>query len=120
MGLTAAHHHPDIFHDGDTPRDQKEIDWGAAQLDAVADRYEITGSHWLVLTNFGDHALHHMFPTLDHGTLEHIYPIFMETVKDFKLNLRFTNQTTLIKGHFRQLRKVEPNPNPPDLFKEMK
>ena len=36
IGLTAAHHHPDIFHDGDRMRD--DPDWGLCQLDAVRDR----------------------------------------------------------------------------------
>lgn len=100
-------------------RPTQEIDWGVAQLDAVVDRHEITGSHWLVLTNFGDHALHHMFPTLDHGTLEHIYPIFEKTMKEFNVALRFASQLNLIKGQFRQLSRVQPNPNPPDLFKKL-
>lgn len=120
VGLNAAHHHPDIFHDGDTPRSTEDIDWGISQLDAVVDRVEITGSHWLVLTNFGDHALHHLFPTIDHGYLEHLYPVFQKTMREFNLNLRFASQATLMKGQFRQLIREEPNPNPPDLFKELK
>lgn len=120
VGLNAAHHHPDIFHDGDTPRGTEDIDWGISQLDAVVDRVEITGSHWLVLTNFGDHALHHLFPTFDHGYLEHLYPVFQQTLKEFNLNLRFASQATLLKGQFRQLIREKPNPNPPDLFKELK
>lgn len=103
-----------------TFRNSKEVDWGIAELDAVVDRIEITGSHWLVLTNFGDHALHHFFPTLDHGHLELLYPILQETMKEFTVNLRFASQLTLVKGQFRQLIKDEPNPNPPDLFKELK
>lgn len=118
VGFTAAHHHPDIFHDGDATRGDK-IDWGIGQLDAVVDRVEITGSHWLVLTNFGDHCLHHMFPTLDHGALDYIYPIFRKTMKEFNVNMRFSTELTLMKGMFRQLVRSEPNPNPPDLFKTL-
>lgn len=36
VGLTAAHHHPDIYHEGDAMRDNP--DWGLCQLDAVRDR----------------------------------------------------------------------------------
>lgn len=36
IGLTAAHHHPDIYHEGDAMRDNP--DWGLCQLDAVRDR----------------------------------------------------------------------------------
>ncbi|GJQ73722.1 hypothetical protein Trydic_g14056 [Trypoxylus dichotomus] len=111
IGINAAHHHPEIFHDGDAPR--KETDWGLNQLDAVADRNEITGSHFLVLTNFGDHALHHMFPTLDQGLLHYIYPVFQKTLKQFNIDLRFTSQVELIKGQFLQMARSEPNPNPP-------
>lgn len=120
VDLHSGHRHPDIFHDGDTTRSEEDMDWGACQLDAVADKFEITGSHFLVLTNFGDHALHHFFPTLDHGALDHLYPLFQQTMKDFNLNLRFTSHLTVMKGQFRQLIKEKPNPNPPDLFKEIK
>ena len=35
-GLIAAHHHPDIYHAGDTQR--RDPDWGLCQLDTVRDR----------------------------------------------------------------------------------
>ncbi|KAK9700947.1 Fatty acid desaturase [Popillia japonica] len=111
IGINAAHHHPEIFHDGDTPN--KDTDWGINQIDAVADRNEITGSHYLVLTNFGDHALHHMFPTLDQGLLQHIYPTFEKTLKQFNIDLRMTSQLELVKGQFLQMARCQPNPNPP-------
>lgn len=109
VGVNAAHHHPDIFHDGDATRPKTEMDWGIYQLDAVMDRKDITGSHFLVLTNFGDHALHHLFPTIDHGLLEHLYPIFLETCKEFGVDWRLVSQLDLIKGQYRQLAKVVPN-----------
>lgn len=77
------------------------------------DRYDITGNHWLVLTNFGDHALHHMFPTLDHGTLQHLYPVFEATMKQFNIHLRMRSQLQMIKGQFLQLARTQPNSNPP-------
>lgn len=116
IGFTAAHHHLEIFHDCDAVRSEK-IDWGIAQLDTVMDRVEITGSHWLVSTNFGAHCLHHMFPALDHGSLDYIYPIFQKTMQEFNANLRFCSHLTLMRGMFRQLVRTEPNPNPTDLFK---
>ncbi|XP_058816332.1 cytochrome b5-related protein-like, partial [Topomyia yanbarensis] len=67
IGLNAAHHHPEIFHSGDEIPD--EIDFGVYQIATVIDRSDIKGSHFAVLTHFGDHCLHHMFPTLDHGIL---------------------------------------------------
>lgn len=82
------------------------------------DRTEIRGNHFLVLTNFGDHALHHMFPTLDHGTLELLYPVFEETMKQFNIDLRVRSQFEMMCGQFMQLSRDKPNPNPPDLHKK--
>ncbi|KAJ8929854.1 hypothetical protein NQ314_017458 [Rhamnusium bicolor] len=120
VGLHAAHHHPEIFHDGDTPRTDQDYDWGVSQLDAIMDRKEISGSHFLVLTNFGDHALHHLFPTLDHGALEHLYPVFKDVLNKFDVDLRVVSQWDTITGGFQQLTRSEPNPNPPDLKKYKK
>ncbi|KAF7280591.1 cytochrome b5-related protein-like [Rhynchophorus ferrugineus] len=117
VGLHAAHHHPDIFHDGDTPRSESDYDWGLSQMDAVMDRKEITGSHFLVLTNFGDHALHHLFPTLDHGTLELLYPTFEKVMTQFDTNLRMVSQLDTIYGGFQQLVRVQPSTCAPDLKK---
>lgn len=88
------------------------MDWGIFQLDAVMDRTDITGSHFLVLTSFGDHALHHLFPTIDHGLLEYLYPVFLTTCKRFGLEWRLASQIDLIKGQYRQLVKSEPNKIP--------
>ncbi|CAG9854815.1 unnamed protein product [Phyllotreta striolata] len=115
IGLNAAHHHPDVFHDGDTPRSLESYDWGLNQLDAVMDRTDITGSDFLVLTSFGDHALHHLFPTLDHSLLKHLYPTLEMVTKQFDVHLRMTSQWGAILGGFQQLMKIKPNPFPPDL-----
>ncbi|XP_076274852.1 cytochrome b5-related isoform X2 [Rhynchophorus ferrugineus] len=109
VGLNAAHHHPDIFHDGDAIRPTSELDWGVFQLDAVMDRKDITGSHFLVLTNFGDHALHHLFPTLDHGILNDLYPVFIKTCKEFGVDWKLESQLELMKGQYRQLARDQPN-----------
>ncbi|XP_060523036.1 cytochrome b5-related protein-like isoform X2 [Cylas formicarius] len=113
VGVNAAHHHPQIFHDGDAIRPLNELDWGIHQLDAVMDRREITGSHFLVLTNFGDHALHHLFPSIDHGLLEYLYPIFLETCKHFGVEWKLTSQLELVKGQFLQLANEKVNSEPP-------
>ena len=89
------------------------MDWGVFQMDAVMDRKDITGSHFLVLTSFGDHALHHLFPTIDHGHLEHLYPVFLQTCEVFGIKWRLESQLELIKGQYSQLVKVKANPNPP-------
>lgn len=82
-------------------------------MDAVVDRPEINKSLFLVLTSFGDHALHHLFPTLDHGVLKYLYPTLFETCKEFGVDFRLKSQLELIWGQLMQLMRVRPNPVPP-------
>ncbi|KAJ9587923.1 hypothetical protein L9F63_018649 [Diploptera punctata] len=110
-GFNAAHHHPDVFHDGDTPRDDR--DWGLAQIDAARDRVEINNVVFLVLVTFGDHLMHHMFPTVDHWHLHKLYPVFYETCKEFGVTYQIGTIMDLLTGQFKQLARVKPNPNPP-------
>ncbi|CAG9857308.1 unnamed protein product [Phyllotreta striolata] len=116
-GMNGAHHHPDIFHDGDTPRAKENYDWGLAQLDSIMEHKEVTGHHFLVLVNFGEHCLHHLFPTVDHGVLEHLYPAFERVLRRFDENLRFVTKWETLSGNFRQLVRTEPNPKAPELGK---
>ncbi|KAM8717117.1 hypothetical protein ACLKA7_003912 [Drosophila subpalustris] len=111
IGLTAAHHDPRIYHDGDAPRTDR--DWGLFQLDTIIDRGDIKWSDLLVLTHFGEHALHHMFPTLDHGVLKHLYPELQQTLREFKSELREINHWGHIKGQNQQLLRTRTNPIPP-------
>ncbi|KAK9739690.1 Fatty acid desaturase [Popillia japonica] len=108
IGLNAGHHHPDLFHDGDDVRSSPKIDWGLHQMDSVMDRSEITGSHFLVLITFGDHALHHLFPTIDHGRLNYLYPIFQNVCTEFGIEIKMSTQIDLTVGQFQQLSKMEP------------
>lgn len=110
-GFNAAHHHPEIFHDGDAPRD--DCDWGFCQIDAVKDRTEINNSKFLVLVTFGEHCLHHLFPTVDHWHLHHLNPVFYETCKEFGVTYKPGTVLDLLKGQFLQLARNEPNRNPP-------
>lgn len=90
-------------------RPENERDWGIYQLDCVMDRHEINASQFLVLTNFGEHGLHHLFPTLDHAILKQIWPILMKTTEEFNIALRVTSQVELMKGQFQQLVRIVPN-----------
>lgn len=107
IGLNAAHHHPYIFHDGDAP--PKDTDWGIFQLETVIDRTEINGNHFLVMTHFGEHTLHHLFPTLDHQVLPHLTGVFNRTCEDFDTFHRITSQGDLVLGQFRQLSRTRTN-----------
>lgn len=77
------------------------------------DRNEITGSPFLVLVSFGDHALHHMFPTIDHGKLNYLYPALKDTCKEFGVEFRMRSQLEMITGQYWQLMRAIPNPLPP-------
>lgn len=74
------------------------------------DRNDINCNSFLVLTNFGEHGLHHLFPTLDHAVLEKLWPIFKKTMKEFNIELRMNSQFEMIKGQFKQLARAVPNP----------
>ncbi|CAK9820330.1 Cytochrome b5-related protein [Anthophora plagiata] len=109
VGFNAAHHHPDIFHDGDIYR--KDLDWGLLELDAVRNRKVIDDSDFLVLTNFGLHGLHHLLPTVDHSYLPLVIKTFEETCKEFGIGTQKLTQWELIKGQFKQLLRKEPKDN---------
>lgn len=111
IGLNAAHHEPEIYHDGDANREDR--DWGLFQVDTITDRSDLKGSQFLVLTHFGDHALHHLFPTLDHGILPQLYPALYETLNEFKGHLRELRYLEHIIGQHKQLLRIKPNKIPP-------
>ncbi|KAI4488669.1 hypothetical protein M0802_011377 [Mischocyttarus mexicanus] len=105
IGLNAAHHHPNIFHDGDISREN--LDWGLLELDAVRDRKVIDDNSILVLTNFGSHSLHHLLPTVDHSYLPLALPAFLQTCQEFGINTDRWTQWELLKGQFKQLARTE-------------
>ncbi|XP_063983711.1 cytochrome b5-related protein-like isoform X2 [Diachasmimorpha longicaudata] len=109
IGFNAAHHHPDIFHDGDNPR--KDLDWGLLEMDAVRDREVVDDSYILTLTQFGLHSLHHLLPTVDHSYLPLCLPALEDTCREFGVDLGKLTPWELIKGQFRQLRRVEVKTN---------
>ncbi|KAK7080234.1 hypothetical protein SK128_017051, partial [Halocaridina rubra] len=111
IGIFVAHHHPEIYHEGDKFRTNP--DWGLCQMDAVRDRNEITGNLFLVSTTFGDHTLHHLLPTVDHSKLDALYPAFFETCEEFNIPFEFLSSWDLLKGKYRQLANNTPNTSQP-------
>ncbi|XP_068631262.1 cytochrome b5-related protein-like [Battus philenor] len=101
IGVNAAHHHPEAIKDGDQPRDETP-DWGAHQVEALLDRKDINGNTFAVVTLFGEHALHHMFPTLDHAVLKYLHPLFIKTCEKFKANYRMSTQFEMSLGHIKE------------------
>lgn len=108
FGLTAGHHSHTNFFEEDVPREEY-IDWGIHQLDTVVERVEYAGHHFKSLTRFGDHALHHLFPTLDHAELKYLYPTLIEHCKKFEVQLRMTTVYNALISHSKQLIRKRPN-----------
>lgn len=111
-GLISAHHHHHMFHPGDGEFSYG-LDWGLAQLDATGDNKLITGpSFFIEVVMFGNHVLHHMFPTLDHGLLETLRPVLRKTCRDFNLpenlieSLNCYTQWDLITGTLKQMART--------------
>ncbi|VVD04214.1 unnamed protein product [Leptidea sinapis] len=78
------------------------------EVEAVMDRRDINGSHFRVMTFFGHHALHHLFPTLDHAVLEHLYRLFLEHCEKYRANFRTTSQFDMIIGQIQMTLKTRP------------
>jgi len=106
VGLNAGHHHPDVAHEGDELN--KGRDFGIFQLTAVIDRRDVKQSQFWTLVSFGQHTLHHLFPTLDHGLLPQLNEVFLETCKEFQMELREYSWWPLIVGQFKQLQRDKP------------
>lgn len=75
----------------------------------MMDRQELRGNALLGLTNFGDHAMHHLFPTLDNGILPELYDDFFETLLDFEAEYQCRSWFfDTIKGQFQQMARITP------------
>lgn len=94
------------------------MDWGIFQLDTVMDRSDIKGKILLTLTHFGDHSLHHIFPTIDHALLPELHDTLIQTCQEFEADCRESRWWPLIKGQFQQLVRTETNPVPVMLRKK--
>ncbi|XP_026755386.1 cytochrome b5-related protein-like isoform X2 [Galleria mellonella] len=106
-GLTAGHHAHTNFFDGDIPRSEV-LDWGIHQLDTIIDNDDHT-SHFTSLTRFGNHALHHLFPTLDHAELVYLYPTLFEHCEKFGIEIRRNTFYQALISHSKQLWRKQPN-----------
>ena len=90
-------------------------DFGLGQIDAVRDHVEFAHNPFIVLVTFGEHCLHHLFPTIDHTNLHHFYPVFHETCKKCGVKYKPLKFLELWKGQFQLLAKNKPNPRPPEV-----
>lgn len=73
------------------------------------EKQEILGNGLLTVCNFGDHAMHHLFPTLDHGLLPALYDDFFETLEQFEAEFVCKPWFfEITKGYFQQMARIEP------------
>lgn len=105
IALNAGHHHREIFHDGD---ELKSLDFGVYQLAAVIVKSEGKHSLFVNLASYGDHALHHFFPTLDHALLPQLNDVLLATCLEFEVELRELPFWKIIVGQFQQLTRTKP------------
>lgn len=87
-----------------------DLDWGVYSMDTLMDNTDIRKHHFLALTHFGHHALHHLFPTLDHSILPEFYPILFKTMEEFEVELDAYPWYHMVYGQFMQLTRNKPNP----------
>jgi len=90
------------------------MDWGIYQIDTVINRKDIKESLFLILTHFGDHTLHHLFPTIDHSILPQIKNILIDTCNEFYVDLIEYSWLQHIIGQHQQLANIQPNILPRD------
>ncbi|KAF5308071.1 hypothetical protein FQR65_LT06446 [Abscondita terminalis] len=118
IASTTTHIHPDLYMEGDARRPKQELDWGIHQLDTVYDRKDVVGNHFIALVTFGDHALHHLFPTLDQSYLIYLYPVLEKTLHDFNIKgINMTTSANLFIGFYKQAGREAPKLDPPSLTK---
>ncbi|XP_031331640.1 cytochrome b5-related protein-like isoform X2 [Photinus pyralis] len=111
VGFTLNHYHPDIFMDGDVSR-YDESDWGVSQVDTAGEKIGMVNTHFLGLIFLGDHVLHHLFPVMDHGVIQYLYPVFRETMREFKLDLQVFGKGEFVGGYFRRLSTEDTSSRP--------
>lgn len=85
------------------------IDFGIHQLDTIVERIDYAGNHFKSITRFGDHALHHLFPTLDHAELKYLYPTLIEHCEKFEAHLRTNTFYEALLSSSKQLIRKRPN-----------
>ena len=106
--LISTHHSPTVYHAGDNP--DPDTDWGIRQLDTTRDvgaKSGETGSLFLLATTLGDHALHHLFPTVDQSKLYLLYPVFRQTLREFGVKYEFEPAVDMFVGMHKQMVRTE-------------
>jgi fatty acid desaturase len=82
FAFSNGHHGPNIVHEGD---EIESMDYGAFQVRANVERAAINGNDFTVMAYYGQHTLHHLFPTLDHSILPQLEEIYAKTCEQFSI-----------------------------------
>lgn len=104
VAVTTGHHDPDNVHEGD---EFKSLDYGLYQMAVTIERKQASANLFMSLAYFGDHMLHHLFPTLDHSILPQLREILIETCKDFNEEIRQYSMLAAVTGQFKQLSRTD-------------
>lgn len=104
VSINAGHHGPRRVHEGD---EIKDLDFGIYQISATINRIEADHNFLTTLLFYGEHTLHHMFPTLDHSLLVQLRDVYEETCLEFQAELEKCTMLEALIGQFQQLRKPE-------------
>lgn len=86
ISLGAGHHNPLVWHHGDKIVDT--VDWGIFQIISVARFETVDKSLLMTSVSFGNHAMHHLLPTVDHSKLPLLFPIYVQTCKEFGIDFQ--------------------------------
>ena len=109
ISLGAGHHNPLVWHEGDKIMDK--LDWGIFQIISVARFETVDKSLLLTSVSFGNHALHHLFPTVDHSKLPFLQSVYLQTCKEFGINFEDDwfkcRGSTVIMGWVAMIRQVD-------------
>ncbi|XP_026280421.1 cytochrome b5-related protein-like [Frankliniella occidentalis] len=113
QGLSAGHHHPDNYHEGDALG--ADNDYGLMQLAATGNCTGLRGreSLFFSLTHFGDHRLHHLFPAVDHAVLPFLEAALAEHMIQYRLKAAPMTTWEALKGKYLQMARTTPNWRPP-------
>lgn len=106
IAINSGHHATEIIHESDQIR---SLDFGMYQMATTVDRIEGSKTQFMILTMFGEHTLHHLFPTLDQGLLPQLHDVLIETCRDFDVEFRKFSWYKLFIGQFKELARNEPS-----------
>lgn len=79
------------------------LPYSLRQLDTVLEKNDAVHSTLLAIsTTFGEHPLHHLFPTVCQSKLSMLKPIFEQTLEEFQTKNRKVTQLELFRGTYQQ------------------